>query len=114
MRGINDFTGYRASLIVVDGGGTGEEHELAGPRWLVGRGPGVDVAIDDAEMAPRHSRIEFVGGRFLLATVDSEAVTRVNGADVSECELRHGDRIAMGGHVFQILIERRNAEPLYG
>jgi hypothetical protein len=37
----------------------------------------------------------------------------VNGEAVSECELRHGDRIAFGDRVLQILIARKDAVPLF-
>ena len=100
------FERYTASLIVVAGVGTGEEHVVERPRWLLGRGPEVDVEFPDPEMSQHHLRIEFSRGRFHAIDLDSTNGTRVNGIAVTSAELTHGDRIQAGGHVFQILIER--------
>ncbi|HKA14348.1 MAG TPA: FHA domain-containing protein [Myxococcota bacterium] len=100
------FERYTASLIVVSGEATGEEHIVERPHWLVGRGPGVDAAFPDPEMSQRHLRIEFARGRFQVTDLDSTNGTRVNGTGIATAELAHGDRIQAGGHVFQILIER--------
>ena len=105
--GNDGFDRYSASLIVVAGDGTGEEHVVERPRWLVGRGPDVDAGFDDPEMSQRHLRIEFARGRFHAVDLDSTNGTRVNGIGIESAELAHGDRIEAGGHVFQILIERR-------
>jgi pSer/pThr/pTyr-binding forkhead associated (FHA) protein len=105
--GNDGFDRYTASLIVVAGDSTGEEHVVARPDWLVGRGPDVDAGFDDPEMSQHHLRIEFAGGRFHAIDLDSTNGTRVNGIGIASAELAHGDRIEAGGHVFQILIERR-------
>ncbi len=105
--GSDGFERYSASLIVVAGDGTGEEHVVARPHWLVGRGPDVDAGFDDPEMSQRHLRIEFARGRFHAIDLDSTNGTRVNGVGIESAELAHGDRIQAGAHVFQILIERR-------
>jgi pSer/pThr/pTyr-binding forkhead associated (FHA) protein len=104
--GGDGFERYTASLIVVAGAGTGEEHVVERPRWLLGRGPEVDVAFSDPEMSQRHLRIEFSRGRFHAIDLDSTNGTLVNGIAVTSAELAHGDRIQAGAHVFQILIER--------
>jgi pSer/pThr/pTyr-binding forkhead associated (FHA) protein len=104
--GGEGFERYTASLIVVAGGSTGEEHIVESPRWLLGRGPEVDVAFSDPEMSQRHLRIEFSRGRFHAIDLDSTNGTFVNGTTVASAELAHGDRLQAGGHVFQILIER--------
>jgi pSer/pThr/pTyr-binding forkhead associated (FHA) protein len=103
------FERFTASLIIVSGGDTGEEHVVERPQWLVGRGPGVDAAFDDPEMSQRHLRIEFSRGRFHAVDLDSTNGTRVNGTGIASAELAHGDRIQAGAHVFQILIERSEA-----
>ena len=72
-----------------------------------GRGPDVDAGFDDPEMSQHHLRIEFSRGRFHAIDLDSTNGTRVNGVGIESAELAHGDRIEAGGHVFQILIERR-------
>ncbi len=102
----DEFERYTASLIVVSGQGTGEEHAVERAHWLVGRGPDVDAVFDDPEMSQHHLRIEFAHGRFHAIDLDSTNGTRVNGTGVTSAELAHGDRIQAGTYVFQILIER--------
>ena len=109
--GSEGFDHYTASLIVVSGDRTGEEHVVERPSWLVGRGPDVDAGFDDPEMSQRHLRIEFARGRFHAIDLDSTNGTRVNGVGIESAELAHGDRITAGGHVFQILIERHEQRP---
>jgi pSer/pThr/pTyr-binding forkhead associated (FHA) protein len=94
--GSDGFDRYTASLIVVSGESTGEEHVVARPRWLVGRGPGVDAGFDDPEMSQRHLRIEFSRGRFHAIDLDSTNGTRVNGVAVTEVVLGEGDRLEVG------------------
>jgi pSer/pThr/pTyr-binding forkhead associated (FHA) protein len=109
--GGEGFECYTASLIVVSGAASGEEHLVERAQWLVGRGPDVDAAFDDPEMSQRHLRIEFSRGRFHAIDLDSTNGTRVNGVGVEQAELAHGDRIQAGAHVFQILIERNETRP---
>jgi len=111
MAGKDGFDRYTASLIVVSGERTGDEHVVAHPRWLVGRGPDVDAGFDDPEMSQHHLRIEFSRGRFHAIDLDSTNGTRVNGIGIASAELAHGDRIQAGAHVFQILIERHEQRP---
>lgn len=112
-RGAEDFERFEASLIVVAGGPDGEEHPVDRPRLVLGRGPGVDVAFDDPEMSQQHAAVEFAAGCFHVTDLGSTNGTRVNGAPVESCEVAHGDRIELGDHVVQILIEKRDAAPTY-
>ena len=111
--GAEDFGRFEASLIVVAGGPEGEEHPVDRPRLVLGRGPGVDVSFDDPEMSQQHAAVEFAAGRFHVTDLGSTNGTRVNGAAVESCEVTHGDRIEMGDHVLQILIEKRDSAPTY-
>lgn len=103
---VRGFERVRASLIAVSGEHAGEEHPVDRPRWLLGRGPGVDAAIADPALHPCHAAIEFARGSFYLTDL-SGAGAEVNGqpVGVERCELVHGDRIALGGQVFQLLID---------
>ena len=107
------FERFDVSLIVVSGGPEGEEHAVDQPRYTVGRGPGVNAAFDDDEMSQQHAAIEFARGRFHVTDLESTNGTEVNGTPVSTAEVAHGDRITIGGHVFQILIEKSDEAPVY-
>lgn len=101
---IRGFERLRASLIAVSGERAGEEHPVDRPRWLLGRGPGVDVVIADPQLDPCHAALEFARGAFYLTDL-SGAGAEVNGQPVERCEVVHGDRIALGSQVFQLLID---------
>ena len=100
-----------ATLVVVKGGAIGREHPLDGPKLLLGRGPGVDVAFDDAEMSSQHAAVEWSGQGFRACDLGSTNGLRVNGARVQARDLVHGDRIELGRHSLQLRVEERRAEP---
>jgi pSer/pThr/pTyr-binding forkhead associated (FHA) protein len=102
---------FEATLVVVRGKGTGDEHELDRPKLVLGRGPGVDLAFDDAEMSRQHVSVEFTGGGFRLCDLGSTNGTLVNGTLVRARELAHGDRIELGQHVLQLRLEQHETEP---
>ena len=107
----DDLAAWEASLVVVAGGPEGNEHLIDRARLVLGRGPGVDLAFEDDRMSQQHAALEFAAGRFHVTDLESTNGTQVNGAPVDHCELSHGDRIGVGGMVFQILIEKREAPP---
>ena len=61
-------------------------------RSLIGRGPGVDLALDEPGLAREHASVEFTGSGFRVARVSSEAALTVRGVSVAEAELKSGDR----------------------
>ena len=52
--------------MILSGEARGLEYRLDQPRTAVGRGPGVDLALDDASLRTRHALVEFRGGGFVL------------------------------------------------
>jgi pSer/pThr/pTyr-binding forkhead associated (FHA) protein len=102
---------FEATLVVVRGKGAGKEHALDRPKLVLGRGPGVDVVFDDAEMSRQHVAVEFTGGGFRLCDLGSTNGTLVNGTLVRARELAHGDRIEIGQHVVQLRLEQHEVEP---
>jgi pSer/pThr/pTyr-binding forkhead associated (FHA) protein len=102
---------FEATLVVVRGRGAGDEHALDRSKLVLGRGPGVDVAFDDAEMSRQHVSVEFTGGGFRLCDLGSTNGTLVNGTLVRARELAHGDRIELGQHVLQLRLEPHEVEP---
>ena len=101
----------RATLVVLEGGAAGTEHVLAGPRRVLGRGPEVDLAFEDEEMSQQHLSLEWCGESLHLTDLGSTNGTRVNGEAVSTVQLDHGDLIAFGRHVLQLLLEKDDAPP---
>jgi predicted component of type VI protein secretion system len=78
---------YRAALVILSGEARGLEYRLDQPSTALGRGPGVDLALDDASLRRRHAIVEFRAGVFVLH--DGEDAAR-------GLELKDGDRFRIG------------------
>jgi pSer/pThr/pTyr-binding forkhead associated (FHA) protein len=100
---------YRASLVMLSGAASGAEFVLSQECVSVGRGPGVDLAVDNSTMSRKHVLLEFARGGYRIRDVGSTNGVRVNGTDVQVANLKRGDRIEMGDQVFQYLLEKRES-----
>jgi pSer/pThr/pTyr-binding forkhead associated (FHA) protein len=97
--GLVDFLGrFRAVLVILSGEARGMEYRLGQPRTALGRGPGVDLALDDVTLRCQHALVEFRGSGFELRDFDSE--TR-------GVELKNGDCFRLGAHEFTFVLEQR-------
>jgi len=109
-----DFASYRthynAALIVVAGGAEGSEFGIEQSHLTLGRGPGVDLPFSDSAMSRQHAAIEFSSEGFSIRDLGSTNGTRVNGSEIQGAELKHGDRIEIGEHAFQLVIEKRKRD----
>ena len=105
---------HRVSITVVSGPARGMEYPLESERVSLGRGPGVELAFDDAAMSRQHAALEFSAGSFRIRDLGSTNGIAVNGAAATCAELDHRDRFEVGGHVFQLVVEKREpATPVY-
>ena len=102
---------HRAAIVVLSGEAPGNEFEIDHPKISLGRGPGVDLAFEDSAMSREHAVFEFSDGGFRIRDLGSTNGTQVNDAKVQSKNLDHGDRIRIGDHVFQFLLEKRELEP---
>jgi len=102
----------RATLVIVRGqGAEGVEYVLESERILLGRGPGVDLEFADTAMSRQHAAIEFLGDGFSIRDLGSTNGVLVNGSPASAAHLKHGDRLQLGEHVFQYVLEERGRPP---
>jgi len=110
-----DFRNFRerhiASIVVLSGGVIGSERILDDPKIRLGRGPEVEFEFEDSAMSREHAIFEFADGAFVLRDAGSTNGIRVNGERSMAHELDHGDRLEIGEHVFQYLIENRDQAP---
>ena len=110
-----DFQDFRArhiaSIVVLSGGVVGSEHILDDPKIRLGRGPEVEFEFEDSAMSREHAVFEFADGAYVLRDVGSTNGIRVNGERLMARELGHGDRLEIGEHLFQFLIENREQTP---
>jgi len=98
---LSDFlTRYRPALVILTGEARGLEYRLDQPRTAVGRGPGVDLALDDESLRTRHALVEFKSGGFVLRHVDGELANAL--------ELKDGDRFHLGSLELQFTLEARD------
>ena len=102
---------FEPTLVVVRGRVAGEEHPLEREKLVLGRGPGVDLALDDAEMSSQHAAVEFTGEGFRICDLGSTNGTFVNGKPVHAKDLVSGDRIELGRHLLQLRLEERQRQP---
>ncbi len=101
----------RAVIVTLAGTTAGNEYELDRDRIKIGRGPDVELAFDDDAMSREHASFEVREGVLYLRDLGSTNGVHVNGGKVLDIELKHGDRIELGDHRFQLVIEERPRDP---
>ena len=101
----------RVVLVVLTGDLAGSEYAIDQRSMLIGRGPGVDLGLDNDTMSRQHAVLEFVGGSYRVRDAGSRNGVRVNGASVQVSDLKHGDRLELGEQAFQYVVERRESVP---
>jgi len=99
----------RAKLVVIVGMNAGEELELNRDSLIIGRGPNVNWTIKDAAISRQHAAVEFSDDRFRIRDLGSKNGILFNGKPVQEADLTDGDRVRIGEHEFQLVIEPREA-----
>lgn len=105
---LRDFLArHRAVLVILNGAARGMELELDRARVTLGRGPGVDFAFEDATMSREHAALEFVGGGFRIRDLASTNGTQVNDANIAMLDLKGGEHIMAGDHLFEFQVDSR-------
>jgi pSer/pThr/pTyr-binding forkhead associated (FHA) protein len=102
---------HRAAIVVLSGNAAGNEFSLDQPKVSLGRGPGVDLDFDDSAMSREHVVFEFSDGSFRIRDLGSTNGTQVNDEMTKVADLDHGDRLRIGEHVFQFVLETRERRP---
>jgi FHA domain len=82
-------------LLALDWGGG--DHQLT-----IGRDDDCDVRLSDLTVSRRHARLVFRDGAWILHDLESTNGTVLNGRAVKRCEVRPGDRLALGDVRVQI------------
>ncbi len=76
-------------------------HVLDEDQIVLGRDPDCDLQIDSLAVAPHHASIRRNGDRYRVFALDKQAPLAVNGKQVSEQDLSHGDLIQLGKHTVE-------------
>lgn len=86
----------RARLICVDGNDLGKVINLRA-ECRIGRGNDNDLVLSEMGATRRHTLIQWIGRAFVAHDLGSTNGTYVNGRHiVDDCQLKHGDIIAIG------------------
>ncbi len=111
-RGLAEFLAeHEVRMVAVSGGSAGTVLRILRELSTLGRGPGVDFALDDPALSRQHAAIEYAGDEFRIRDLGSTNGVLVNGRPVQVGELRHGDRVEIGSQTYQFLIELHDDGP---
>lgn len=99
------------TLVVLGGTAVGTEYELSRSRTILGRGPAVDIAIEDSTMSRQHAAFEIGADGVHARDLGSTNGIRVNGESVDATTLEHGDRLEIGAQKLRFLLEERERAP---
>ena len=98
------------SLEITAGPDKNTQKRIRGGRMIIGRGDGCDLQLLDASVSRRHVELVSSGSGVVLRDLGSGNGTKVNGKKVPEATLVHGDKIAIGQTVIQIIDELKKFE----
>ncbi len=106
------FAEHRVAILLVSGSSAGSayasgEYALEWDGVSLGRGPGVDIAIDDPCMSTKHAILELTREGFRIRDLGSTNGIVVNGSRVAAADLSHGDRFELGEHIFEYVQKKR-------
>lgn len=100
-------------LVVTAGRDHGARFGLRGSSATIGRGPVMDVVLNDPRVSRRHARIGIEGARLLIEDLGSTGGTAVNGTVIAEpTTLALGDRIEVGGTQLTVVWTPASSHPL--
>jgi hypothetical protein len=84
---------------------------LEGDQLIIGRDASNGVAINDAEISRKHSRLSFQGGKYVLEDLGSTNGTFVNGQRLAgPVVLKPGDVISLGEQIV-LMYDAINIDP---
>ena len=97
-------TSAEARLVAISGPLSGEVLPLAAHGVTIGRDTSNDICLSDLALSRAHCTIDAADGTWRIRDAQSSNGTFVNGAQVSDHQLRNSDRIELGESVFLFLL----------
>src|SRR4051794_38746729 len=76
--------------------------DVDGPDVLVGRHSEADLRLPLPDVSRRHCRLQFVEGGWQVIDLNSLNGVQVNGEQVLQAPLEHGDSLRIGGFTFAV------------
>jgi serine/threonine protein kinase len=86
---------------------TGKRVRLFNATTVLGRSQECDLVVRAAEVSKRHCRIVLTADEVVVEDLGSANGTCVNGRPVERAVLADGDRLDLGGHIFQVRLAKR-------
>jgi len=97
-------------LVLKNGGQDAKGWEITAPNMAIGSDPMCRIQCSPInEFASCHARIHCYGSDFAINDLGSPAGTYVNGVKVKKAQLRHGDKIRLGNHLFEFTTKEPEA-----
>jgi pSer/pThr/pTyr-binding forkhead associated (FHA) protein len=93
---FNGIGGKMARLILISEGVDFATHEFVGDIVFIGRTQSNQIVIDHPTVSAQHALLLRVGDSYRLTDLNSANGTQINGAFVTEAELKDGDTIQFG------------------
>ena len=101
-----------ARLIAVAGPVPKTEFLLGDEEAVIGRDVAATVCVNSRSASRRHCTVRRNGDQYLIKDLGSSNGTLVNGLPITECVLRHGDRIAISDALFVFSADQAAELPL--
>jgi len=81
-----------------------QKYPIDTTNFLMGKSDAADVGLHGMFIAPFHVSIKFQDGKHRIFHLNGRRKVKVNGEPVSECLLRDGDEIEIGGRTFRFRV----------
>ena len=92
------------ALLCTEGLLQGHRFTITVEGLRIGREPGIEIQIDDANVSRQHARVLLHNGAVWVQDAGSRNGIFVNGERVPDHkQLKFGDRLAVGAHVFEVV-----------
>ncbi|HEY7348996.1 MAG TPA: FHA domain-containing protein [Ktedonobacterales bacterium] len=87
----------------IDGPLAGQTLALNKPQLMIGREPGTDITVNNPAVSRQHARLVQGPTGWVIEKINPQNTVQVNGRDVAQSPLRHGDTVAIGPITFQFM-----------
>ena len=97
-------TGAELTLVTAGEAGKQERYRLEQAETTVGRAPDNMLVVRDPRVSRHHARILCKPDGYRVENLSRQNALLVNGEEVDQASLSHGDRIRMGGSTLRFLL----------
>lgn len=101
-----------ARLVFAEGRRAGQEMLITRETFFIGRSPNNNLVLDDRTVSRKHAVINLLNGEHVLSDLNSFRGIFVNGKQVKEAVLKHGDSIGIGTLLLYFLVEGDVSKPI--